>query len=114
MGSDWFPSEGFAGERNLDGVLQCQGVIHLFGGQESVPLGHGPARVGQHVCPVPQLVARGITAQEDLPDGIIPADVVMVPHGNHQPDPLQGEREHSGGGDGNVFFFNILLLTDDF
>lgn len=80
-------------------MLQCQGGIHLFGGQEGVPLGHGPARVGQHVCPVPQLVARGIAAQENLANGIIPADFIMVPHRNHHLDPLQGERDGGRGGD---------------
>lgn len=77
-------------------MLQCQSAIHLFGGQEGVPLGHGPAWVGQHVCPVSQLVTCGITTQEDLPNGIIPADFVMIPHRNHQLDPLQDKQGDRG------------------
>ena len=86
-----FPSEGqfagqFAGEGDL--LLQGQGGVDLLGRQQVVPLGDGPPRVGQHVGPVPQLVPRGVAAQEDLPHGFVSGHGVVVPHRDHQVHPL--------------------------
>lgn len=58
-------------------------VLFLFQG---VPLSDRAAWVGQHVGPVLQLCARGLAADEDLSDGIVLTDLVVVKDGDHHKD----------------------------
>lgn len=44
-----------------------------------MPLGEGPAWVGQHVRPVPQLAACGSAAQEEFANGLVLGHFVMIP-----------------------------------
>ena len=48
-----------------------------------MPLGDGAPRVGQHVGPMAELRARAVEAHEDLADGIVFADLVIVQNGDH-------------------------------
>lgn len=57
-----------------------------------MPLSNWPPGVGQHVRPVPQLIPSGVTAQEDLADGVVPGHSVVVPNGDHQVDSLWTKR----------------------
>jgi len=57
-----------------------ESCIYFFLGLQRVPLGNGPPGVGQHVGPVPQLRARGVAACEDLADGFVLPQLVVVQH----------------------------------
>lgn len=48
-----------------------------------MPLGDGPARVGQHVGPVFKRSSLRFAAHPDLPDSVVLADLVVVEHCNH-------------------------------
>lgn len=78
--------------------LQPQGFVHHVGGLQAVPLGQGPARVGQHVRPVPQLVARGPAAQEEFADGLVLGHSVVVPDGDDNIHVLVGTEERASVG----------------
>lgn len=81
--------------------LQPQGFVDHVWGLQAVPLGQGPAGVGQHVGPVPQLVARGPAAQEEFANGLILGHFVMIPDGDDHIHVLEGvtqERRSVGGG----------------
>lgn len=54
--------------------------IYFFLWLQRVPLGNGPPGVGQHVGPVPQLRAGGVAAREDLADGFVLPQLVIVQH----------------------------------
>lgn len=45
-----------------------------------MPLGDGAARIGQHVGPVLQTEARRLAAHEDLSNGVVLADLVIIKH----------------------------------
>lgn len=83
----------------LEVRLQSQGFVHHLGGLQDVPLGQGPAWVGQHVGPVPQLVACGSAAQKELADGLILGHFVMIPDGDDHVHILGGgnTRKRVGG-----------------
>lgn len=61
-----------------------------------MPLGEGPAWVGQHVRPVPQLVARGSAAQEEFADGLILGHFVVIPDGDDHIHVLEGGTKERG------------------
>lgn len=77
----------------LEVGLESQGFIHHLWGLQDVPLGEGPAWVGQHVGPVPQLVARGSAAQEEFANGLILDHFVMIPNGDDHIHILGGTQE---------------------
>lgn len=66
----------------LEVGLQSQGFVHHLWGLQDVPLSEGPPWVGQHVRPVPQLVAHGSAAQEEFANGLILGHFVMIPDGD--------------------------------
>lgn len=70
-------------------LFEPQCGVDLCSRQQAVPLSHRPSWIGQHICPVPELVSWGITAQEDLSHGIIFGHFIMIPHGNDQVYPLE-------------------------
>lgn len=74
------PLSGVQGQ--LEMGFESQGFVHHLWGLQDVPLGEGPAWVGQHVRPVPQLVACGSAAQEEFANGLILGHFVMIPDGD--------------------------------
>lgn len=82
---DWLKSTMWANAERLllplllDGQHGIDLLLHL----ESVPLGDGSPRVGQHVWPVSQLGAGAVVAHKDLADGIVLANLVIVQNSYH-------------------------------
>lgn len=72
--------------------FQPQGFVNHIWGLKAVPLGKGPAWVGQHVRPVPQLVACGPTAQKEFADGLVLGHFVVIPDGNDHVHILVGDK----------------------
>lgn len=85
------PLSGVQGQ--LEVGLQSQGFVHPVRGLQDVPLGEGPAWVGQHVRPVPQLVACGSAAQKEFANGLILGHFVMIPHRDDHIHILEGTQE---------------------
>lgn len=92
------PLSGVQGQ--LEVGLQCQGFVDHLGGLQDVPLGEGPAWVGQHVRPVPQLIARGSAAQEEFANRLILGHFVMIPDGDDHVHILEGTQERGSVGRG--------------
>lgn len=81
--------------------LQPQGFVDHIGGLQAVPLGEGPAGVGQHVGPVPQLVARGSAAQEEFANGLVLGHFVVIPDRNDHIHVLEGGHKKEGQWEGS-------------
>lgn len=75
--------------------LQGQGLVHLPGGPQAVPLGDGPPGMGQHVCPVLQGLTRGPGAEHQLTHRLGPEPQAPGPDGQHQIHTLGRERQWS-------------------
>lgn len=73
----------------LLGIKGSQSAIDIFLRLEGMPLGDWAARVGQHVGPVLQRCAWGFAAYEDLSNGIVLADFVVVEDRHHHNDFLK-------------------------
>lgn len=58
----------------------CDGGIHLLLWLQWMPLRDGAAGVGQHVGPVFQPGARGFASHQDLPNGIVLANLIVIQH----------------------------------
>lgn len=65
-------------EKLLLGIKGSQSTVDVFLRLEGMPLSDGAARVGQHVRPVLERCAWGFAANEDLPDGIVFSDLIVV------------------------------------
>lgn len=76
-------------EKLLLGIEGSQSAVDIFLWLEWMPLGDGAARVGQHVGPVFHACALGFAANEDLPNGIVLADLVVVEDRHHHNDFLK-------------------------
>lgn len=76
----------------LLGSYGCDGGVHLLLRLQWMPLGDGTAGVGQHVGPVFEPGPRGLASHQDLPDGVILADLVVIQHRDHGLDFLRGRR----------------------
>lgn len=81
------------GQGQLEVGLQPQGFVNHIRGLQAVPLGEGPAWVGQHVRPVPQLVACGPAAQEEFADGLILGHFVVIPDRDDHVHILEGDTQ---------------------
>lgn len=77
----------------LLGIYGCDGSIHLLLWLQWMPLGDGATGVGQHVGPVFQPSSRGLASHQDLPNGIILANLVIIQHCDHSLDFLRKRRE---------------------
>lgn len=75
-----------------------ESCIYFFLWLQRVPLGDGPPGVGQHVGPVPQLVARGPAAQEEFADGLVLGHSVVVPDGDDNIHVLVGTGDRASVG----------------
>lgn len=67
----------------LLGIYGCDGGIHLLLWLQWMPLGDWATGVGQHVGPVFQPGPRGLASHQDLPDGIVLANLVIIQHCDH-------------------------------
>ena len=56
---------------------------------QRVPLGDWTPRVGEHVAPVPQLRASGVTTEHDATNRLRRADAIVVNHRQDEGDLLQ-------------------------
>lgn len=70
----------------LLGVDGCNGSVHLLLRLQRMPLGDGAAGVGQHVGPVFQPGPGGLAAHQDLPNGIVLADLVIIQDSDYSLD----------------------------
>lgn len=68
----------WSGGSLLLGIYGCDGGIHLLLWLQWMPLGDGAARVGQHVGPVFQPGPCGLASHQDLPNGVILANLVII------------------------------------
>lgn len=85
----------------LLGNYGCDGGVHLLLWLQWMPLGDGAAGVGQHVGPMFEPCPRGLAAHQDLPNGVVLANFVVIQHRDHGLDFLQkaaGENENYTGG----------------
>ncbi len=80
-------------ETLLLGIKGSQSTVDVFLRLEGMPLGDGAARVGQHVRPVLNRCARGFAADEDLPDGIVFADLIVIEDRHRHKDFLEKNRK---------------------
>lgn len=76
-------------EKLLLGIEGRQSAVDIFLWLEWMPLGDRAARVGQHVGPVFHACALGFAADEDLPNGIVLTDLVVVEDRHHHNDFLK-------------------------
>ena len=83
--------------------LQGQGLVHLPGGPQAVPLGDGPPGIGQHVHPVLQGLTGGTGTQHHLTHGLGPEPRAPSPDGQHQVHTLGKDRQRGGEGGQTVF-----------
>lgn len=67
----------------LLGIYGCDGGIHLLLWLQWMPLGDWATGVGQHVGPVFQPGPRGLASHQDLPNGIVLANLVIIQHCDH-------------------------------
>lgn len=84
----------------LLGNYGCDGGVHLLLRLQWMPLGDGAAGVSQHVGPVFEPCPRGLAAHQDLPNGVVLANLVIIQNGDHGLDFLQsgaGESENYTG-----------------
>lgn len=89
-------------------IQGCQLAVDILLWLQWMPLGDGATRVGQHVGPVLQAEASRFAAHEDLSDGVVLTDLVVIKHCDRHQDFLQGERErihHLC-----VLFFSVSVL----
>lgn len=77
----------------LLGIYGCDGGVHLLLWLQWMPLGDGAAGVGQHVGPVFQPGPRGLASHQDLPDGVVLADLVIIQDCDYSLDFLWRWRE---------------------
>lgn len=77
----------------LLGIYGCDGGIHLLLWLQWMPLGDGAAGVGQHVGPVFQPGPRGLAPHQDLPNGVVLANLVIIQDCDYSVDFLQRRRE---------------------
>lgn len=89
----WVEEEvGFEGRRCvleavlLLGIYGCDGCIHLLLRLQRMPLGDGATGVGQHVGPVFQPGPCGLASHQDLPNGVVLANLVVIQHCDHSQD----------------------------
>ena len=85
------PSEARQGQTQAG--LQGQGLVHLPGWLQAVPLGDGPPGLGQHVRPVLERLPRGPGAQQHLADRLGPQLWALGPDGQHQIHALGRSRQ---------------------
>lgn len=71
----------------------CQLTVDILLWLQWMPLGDGAARVGQHVGPVLQTQAGRLAANEDLSDGVVLTDLVVIKHCDRHQDFLRREQE---------------------
>lgn len=90
----WFVSVlvGLGFNKLLLGPQSGESAVDIFLGLEGMPLSDGSTRVRQHVRPVLRWRGCGFASDEDLPDGIILADLVVVKDG-HRHDDFLGSGE---------------------
>lgn len=67
----------------LLGIQRCEGGIHLLLGLQRMPLGDGATGVGQHVGPVFQPGPCALASHQDLADGVVLANLVIIQHRDH-------------------------------
>ena len=70
----------------LLGIYGCDGSIHLLLRLQRMPLGDGATGVGQHVGPVFQPGPCGLASHQDLPNGVVLANLVVIQHCDHSQD----------------------------
>lgn len=58
----------------------CVHVVFRF---EHVPLSDGSPRIGQHVLPVPLLCPTAVHSHQDLPNGVVLTNLIIVQHGHY-------------------------------
>lgn len=73
----------------------CQLTINLLLRLQWMPLGNGSARVRQHVGPVFQTQASRLAAHEDLSDGVVFTNLVIIKHCDNHQDFLSREQDRS-------------------
>lgn len=88
------PSEARQGQTQAG--LQGQGLVHLPGWLQAVPLGDGPPGLGQHVRPVLERLPRGPGAQQHLADRLGPQLWAPGPDSQHQIHALGRSRQRCG------------------
>lgn len=79
-------------EKLLLGIKGSQSGVNVFLLLEGMPLGDGAAWVGQHVGPMLERRACGFAANEDLPDGVVLADLIVVEDRHRHNDFLKKNR----------------------
>lgn len=94
----------------LLGIQGCESSIHLFLWLQWMPLGNGATGVGQHVGPVFQPSPCGLASYQDLPNGIILANLVVIQHCDHSQDFLGEQEERFTKSE--VDCRNLMLLKD--
>lgn len=94
----------------LLGIQGCESGIHLFLWLQWMPLGNGATGVGQHVGPVFQPSPCGLASYQDLPNGIILANLVVIQHCDHSQDFLGEQEERFTKSE--VDCRNLTLLKD--
>lgn len=67
----------------LLGIQGCEGGIHLLLWLQRMPLGNGATGVGQHVRPVFQPGPSRLASHQDLPNGVVLANLVVIQHCDH-------------------------------
>lgn len=93
---------GLRCEKLLLGVKGSQSTVDVFLRLEGMPLGDGAARVGQHVRPVLKRCAWGFAANEDLPDGIVFADLIVIVDRHRHKDFLEKNRKSFSQPNSNI------------
>lgn len=83
----------WSGGSLLLGIYGCDGGIHLLLRLQWMPLGDGAAGVGQHVGPMFQPGPRGLASHQDLPNGVVLANLVIIQDCDYSLDFLWKWRE---------------------
>lgn len=69
--------------------------VHVFIRFERVPLSDGSPRTGQHVLPVPLLCPTAVHSHQDLPNGVVLTDLIVVQHGHDDLNFLWKSMKHT-------------------